>query len=166
MSDEVKNSEQEQRIYYHLLNGKVIYSDAKSINWEENIKNIGTMSEMATNCKEMIARLMTGEPVKITDENGDEKEIPIMEHVTTECKRFFENNHIDIDYSMFDNANITDREKLIARLIDILTIHNELIMVSAILNAEALVRSYYETLIQNMNKEETPNESNENQSNS
>ena len=67
MSDEVKNSEQEQRIYYHLLNGKVIYSDAKSINWEENIKNIGTMSEMATNCKEMIARLMTGEPVKVTD---------------------------------------------------------------------------------------------------
>lgn len=170
MSEELKNqtNSDDERVYYHLLNGNVIYSDAKSINWEENIKSIGMISEMADNCRAMIARLMTGKPVKITDENGDEKEVPIMEHAKTECEKFFETNHIKIDYSMFDNADITEREKLIARLIDILTIHNELIMVSAILNASATTRHYYETIIQNMsntNNNESEEHTNENQEN-
>lgn len=146
MSEPAKPAEDDNRnkIFYHLINGSVMYSDATTIDWQHNIEHISEIAHMADSCRALIRALLVDETVRIEQDGEEPKEIPVAEHAANEINRFFESNSINIDYSIFDKDTVTDRERLIVRLMDILTIHNELIMVSSLVNCENVVRSRYE----------------------
>ena len=122
------------KVFYRMINGTVLVSDASQINWDDNIKNLPEINQMANNIRQLIHIMLTQKEFK-PNENA-ENAIPVEELIDQELSRFYEINKIDIDYSMYDNDIATAREVRIARLIDIMEIYTQLILVSSIINAQ------------------------------
>ena len=122
------------KVFYRMINGTVLVSDATQINWENNIRNLPEINQMANNIRHLIHIMLTQKEYK-PNENA-ENTIPVEELIDQELSRFYEINKIDIDYSMYDNDITTEREVKIARLIDIMEIYTQLILVSSIINAQ------------------------------
>lgn len=122
------------KVFYRMINGTVLVSDASQINWDDNIKNLPEINQMANNVRQLIHIMLTQKEFK-PNENA-ENTIPVEELIDQELSRFYEINKIDIDYSMYDNDIATAREVRIARLIDIMEIYTQLILVSSIINAQ------------------------------
>lgn len=164
----MKNGQDEQeeidprgKIFYHLINGRIMYTDASAINWEENIKHIDDIQRMADNVRGLINLLLTEKTFKKPaqkDEDGNEvapeKEITVEELVEEELRMFHATNKLDIDYSMYDNYIATKREVMIAKLIDVLTIYNELILVSSVIAGQNQVIEQFTKQAQPATEEE------------
>ena len=164
----MKNGQDEQeeidprgKIFYHLINGRIMYTDASAINWEENIKHIDDIQRMADNVRGLINLLLTEKTFKKPaqkDKDGNEvtpeKEITVEELVEEELRMFHATNKLDIDYSMYDNYIATKREVLIAKLIDVLTIYNELILVSSVIAGQNQVIEQFTKQAQPATEEE------------
>lgn len=149
------------KIFYHLINGRIMYTDINAINWEENIKHIDDIQRMADNVRGLINLLLTEKTFKKPaqkDEDGNEvapeKEITVEELVEEELRMFHATNKLDIDYSMYDNYIATKREVLIAKLIDVLTIYNELILVSSVIAGQNQVIEQFTKQAQPVTEEE------------
>lgn len=164
----MKNGQDEQeeidprgKIFYHLINGRIMYTDINAINWEENIKHIDDIQRMADNVRGLINLLLTEKTFKKPaqkDKDGNEvapeKEITVEELVEEELRMFHATNKLDIDYSMYDNYIATKREVLIAKLIDVLTIYNELILVSSVIAGQNQVIEQFTKQAQPATEEE------------
>jgi hypothetical protein len=70
--------------------------------------------------------------------------VPSFDYVKGEVENFFINNGIAVDYSMFNKEGISDRERLLLMIIDMMSIHQELILVSSLMNVENTIRAEYE----------------------
>ena len=159
--DEQEEIDPRGKIFYHLINGRIMYTDASAINWEENIKHIDDIQRMADNVRGLINLLLTAKTHVLPsrkDENGNEitpaKEIAVETLVEDELKAFHETNKLDIDYSMYDNYIATKREVMIAKLIDVLTIYNELILVSSVIAGQNQVIEQFTKQAQPATEEE------------
>lgn len=153
MMKQQNHPDQANKVFYHLMNGQVMYSDATTINWEENIKNIMQIANTIDRCRALIRALLLEDTIHVdadVEHDIQEEDVPVTEYVIREINQFMTSNDIKIDYSLFDKDGVTDREKLIVQLIDIMTVHNELVLVTSLVNTENQIRGYYETMISHM----------------
>lgn len=120
------------KVFYHMLDGSVIYNSMDSINWDNNIEHIDDLSRTTDNIRAMIRILLCDKMFTptATKENPEPAPIPAEIYVMGEIERFSEHNHFDVDYSIFDNDIVPTRGILIAKLIDMLTVYSEIIMVT------------------------------------
>lgn len=153
------------KILYHMINGTVIASDVRQINWEEQAKNLQNMEQLALNVRNLINALVTRETVEvpIQDPENPEAEPQMVtkrseEVAETEIARFTESNKLNIDYEMIEGCGIaTKREMLIIKLIDILEIHQQMIAATLSVINQQNVASFYEQRIAEMTKTEDDN---------
>jgi len=138
------------KIYYRLLNGSVLTTPAAAVDWENNIKRIHEMQYVMDHTRNLIVALLTKETVEIkkANEDGSEGETiqkNIIELATEELQKFHESNRLNIDYSMFtDNGITTERDVLIAQLIDVLEIHQQMITATIAVATRKQVADMYE----------------------
>ena len=147
-----RSDDQRNKIYYTLVTGDQLITDIGSIDWEDNRKNLQNMLSSLNNCKMLINALLRSQPVTLHGENGEATTIPADVHALNEIKIFHENNKMSIDYSVFDLPDVTPREKLIAQLIDVMSVYNELIIHTAVYSAQKDVIAYYEGILAGMQK--------------
>ena len=145
MEESKKELDPAGKIFYHLVNGQVLYTDIENVNWEENIKNLNMISDLVDRCRAFIRALMLEDTIEIPSENEGEAPtlVPSFDYVKGEVENFFINNGIAIDYSMFNKEGISDRERLLLMIIDMISIHQELILVSSLMNVENTIRAEY-----------------------
>lgn len=131
----------ENKIFYHMLNGMVVVSDIAQIDWDSNIKNIENIQRTTDNIRHLITSLMTTKEIeaKTVDENGTETTVmkDVSDVVKNEIAAFSQKTGLNVDYSMFEKSGIaTEREILIAKLVDILEIHQQIIAVTMSIKAQ------------------------------
>lgn len=116
----------ERRIYYRLMNGNLIYTDGGKIDWNDHANHIPDRYKTLDDLRTMIRTILTSDTIK-TDA-GDESAV---EYVKNTIQHFFEDNKLDIDYSMFELDSISDRERLIVKMLDIFTFYYEGIVIAS-----------------------------------
>lgn len=131
----------ENKIFYHMLNGSVVVTNANQIDWDSNIKNIEEINRTADNIRHLIASLISRKEIEVKTINDDGTESSetrdTVEVVKNEIENFTKRTNLNVDYSVFEKSGIaTEREVLIAKLIDILEIHQQIIMVTVSIAAQ------------------------------
>lgn len=121
------------KIVYDMLNGERWFTNISDINWDEQIKNVDTFFQLRNNTLRLIHLMLTQKTFK---PDNSEEEIDVETLVENEVKHFAEFNKLGVDYSVYDNDIATKREKNIARLIDVLTFYNELLIVTGIMKTQ------------------------------
>ena len=154
---EMANQDPGNKIYYNMLNGNVIVTDADQLDWDDLIKHGGDMVKTLNTTRHLIATLLKEKEVEIREpgENGEDDVIvtkAVEDIAREEIRKFHEANKLNIDYSMFTNA--TEREILLAQLIDIIEFKQELMAATLVVNAQRSVAAFYEN--QKANNQENP----------
>lgn len=127
----------EHRIYYHLMNGETIYTDGTKIDWEENVKHIPDTIHTIDELRMLIGLLLTRETIETAGEDGNSHDENTFEYVKNTVNHFFTDNKMEsIDYSLFDIESVSDRERLIVKMIDIMTIYTEQLIIASSLAAQ------------------------------
>lgn len=139
--------EQQSKIYYNLVTGDQLITDIKTINWEENAQHMQNMIMSLNNCKMIVNALLRNQQITAKNEDGEDVQVSPYDHAASEIKAFHENNKMTINYSCFDLPDVTEREKLIAQMIDVMTVYYELLIHTAIFTTQRDVVNYYETML-------------------
>lgn len=132
----------EKRVYYRLMNGSTIYTDGTKIDWKSVGENLQQMYQTVDNLRLLIRTLLLTDTIK-TGEGDQQKDESSLEYVKNTVQHFFaENKMEEIDYSMFEVERVSDIDRLIVRLIDIMTIYSEQIVIgSSVLAQEKLIEN-------------------------
>lgn len=139
----MSNDNSNPQIYYFLLNGKVLTSDATKINWDAEIERIDDTRKSAESIRRIIALLLSRDEIEVhDDDNNTVTKTSAIEFAKNEIDKFLDSHKLDIDYSEFNLA--TERELLIAKLIDILEIYNEIICATVSIAGQKRVIEHYE----------------------
>lgn len=141
------------KIFYHLINGQIMFSDATQMNWDENIKNMGNTISAADSVRQLIALLESREEVEIksSEEETTGEMKSTIELAKAEIAKFHEVHKLDIDYKVFEEAGIaTERELLVLKLIDILEVYQQLITATALVTNQQQLINMYEQRIREL----------------
>lgn len=141
------------KIFYHLINGQIMFSDATQMNWDENIKNMGNTISAADSVRQLIALLESREEVEIksSEEETTGEMKSTVELAKAEIAKFHEIHKLDIDYKVFEEAGVaTERELLVLKLIDILEVYQQLITATALVTNQQQLINMYEQRIREL----------------
>ena len=138
------------KIFFYMMNGKILYSDITKIPVDENIKNIDAMNQTVRSLQNLIRFLVTSETVNKVNEKGevvDDEKIPVIDLAKREVDNFMNANNLKIDYSIFDTDYTTERERMIVRLMDVINIYQQIILLTNVVAAQNHVAEYYENIL-------------------
>lgn len=137
----------EGKVFFKLMNGRVMYADMQSFDWDMQMKDIKSLYTNCDNIMNLIQLTVTSDTVSRIDNDGnvvENSDKPTLEVVNNEINQFMTSQKLNIDYSMFESENTTKRELAVIKLIDMLTIMKELVLVTTSLGAQRSVVEFYE----------------------
>lgn len=137
----------EGKIFFKLMNGRVMYADMQSFDWDMQMKDIKSLYANCDNIMNLMRLTVTSDTVSRVDDNGnviENSDKPTLEVVNDEINQFMTSQKLNIDYSMYESDNTTERERTMIKLIDMLTIIKELVLVTTSLGAQRSVVEFYE----------------------
>ncbi len=142
-----KETKPENKIFFKLMNGRVLYADMTDFNWDMQMKEIENLYQNSDNIMNLIRLTVTSDSVNKVDEKGEvipDSDKPTLEVINAEIDQFMKAQKLDIDYSQYETDQTTPRELAVIKLIDMLTILKEIILVTTSLGAQRSVVDFYE----------------------
>lgn len=137
------------KLNYFLMNGMRLTADMKDVDWSKNIENLPMLSGYVINAKILIKCLLTGEPVIVPGENGEQESVDAIEMAGREYDEFCTKNDVhNIDYTMFEG--LSPRDLAIIKMLDIIEVYRQIILQSAVIKVQGDISSQYENLIKNI----------------
>lgn len=137
----------EGKIFFKLMNGRVMYADMQSFDWDMQMKDIKSLYANCDNIMNLMRLTVTSDTVSRVDDDGnviENSDKPTLEVVNDEINQFMTTQKLNIDYSMYESDNTTERERAMIKLIDMLTIMKEIVLVTTSLGAQRSVIEFYE----------------------
>lgn len=124
-------------MYYQLLNGQLMMTDKRTVDWAENIENLASLHNTVVNIQHAIFDLCY---------KSKEEQEGVIDRVNTMLNQFYQAHGMTPDYHVFE-GKVSERELAMIKLVDMMTIYNEIIsMTTAIAAQKSITELYVEEL--------------------